>query len=193
MPWEKNFDVDMTLTRAMHAFWAHGFEATSIQDLVRATGVNRASLYATYGGKREIFVAALKKYDGSVRRQMLEQYAEALGPKAAIKGVFDKFIDQSLSPGANWGCFITNTALELAAHDAEVAALVNEAQDEIEEFFRERIEAGQASGEINPNGDAAQLARQTLATLLGLLVLIRSRPNPAFLSTVRDGALAVLS
>ena len=60
MPWEKRFDVGETLTRAMHAFWTRGYEATSMQDLVAATGVNRASLYATYGDKRALFTAAVE-------------------------------------------------------------------------------------------------------------------------------------
>lgn len=192
MPWEKNFEIGPTLTQAMNLFWARGFEATSIQDLVRVTGVNRASLYATYGDKREIFLAALRKYDTEVRCKMLRQFAEVLDPADAIRGVFDKFIDQSATQDGNWGCFLTNTSLELAAHDPEIAALVNAAQDEMEAYFFRMIQAGQETGEFNAALDAAMLARQTLTTLLGLLVLIRSRPDRVFLKAVRDGALSRL-
>lgn len=192
MPWEKNFDVDATLTKAMQAFWAHGYEATSMQDLVDATGINRASIYATYGDKRALFLRALRKYDVDVRRRMLEQLGASTAPAEAIATVFDRFIDQTSVPQGNWGCFIVNTALELAAHDSEIAELVNAAQDDIEAFFLAMIRKGQQQGEFAPGREAAQLARQALAAMLGMLVMIRSRPDAKALTTLRDGVLKSL-
>lgn len=192
MPWEKNFDVDATLTKAMQAFWAHGYEATSMQDLVDATGINRASIYATYGDKRALFLRALRKYDVDVRRRMLEQLGASTAPTEAIATVFDRFIDQTSVPQGNWGCFIVNTALELAAHDSEIAELVNAAQDDIEAFFLAMIRKGQQQGEFAPDRDAAPLARQALAAMLGMLVMIRSRPDAEALTTIRDGVLKSL-
>lgn len=193
MPWEKQFDVDETLTRAMQAFWTRGFEATSLQDLVAATGVNRASLYATYGDKRELFLAALKKYDGEVRGRMLALLGATLEPAEAISAVFDKFIDRIRSADTNWGCFLVNSALELAPHDAEIADLVNVAQDEIEAFFQAMIRKGQASGQFRPDLDAPAQAHQALAALLGMLVVIRSRPDRKYLVAIRDGVLKSLT
>ena len=193
MPWEKNFDIDATLTRAMQTFWAHGYEATSMQDLVAATGVNRASIYATYGDKRALFLTALRKYDGEIRRRMLTELAETKTPAEAIAAVFDKFISQTSVPQGNWGCFLVNTALELAAHDGEIAELVNAAHDEIEAFFLAMIRKGQQSGEFAADRDAKALAHQALASLLGMLVMIRSRPREEFLTAVRDGFLNSLT
>lgn len=193
MPWEKRFDVDEVLTRAMQTFWSHGFEATSMQNLVDATGVNRASLYATYGDKRELFLASLRKYDGEVRRRMLADLAHAATAAQAIAGLFDKFIGQAREPHGNWGCFMVNSALELAAHDHEIAEMVNAAQDEIEAFFLAMIRKGQQSGEFNPQIDAGQAAHHALAAMLGLLVMIRSRPEEDYLCGVRDGVLNSLT
>ena len=193
MPWEKNFDIDATLTRAMQTFWAHGYEATSMQDLVAATGVNRASIYATYGDKRALFLTALRKSDGETRRRMLAELAETKTPAEAIAAVFDKFISQTSVPQGNWGCFLVNTALELAAHDGEIAELVNAAHDEIEAFFLAMIRKGQQSGAFAADRDAEALAHQALASLLGMLVMIRSRPREEFLTAVRDGFLNSLT
>lgn len=192
MPWEKNFDVEQALNRAMQTFWARGYEATSIQDLVNATGVNRASLYATYGDKREIFLASLKKYDSSVRKKMLSELSNADRPREAIEAVFDKFISQSSNANANWGCLITNTALELAAHDAEIARFVNAAQDDMARFFEGMIERGKIAGQIDAQVDAGQLARMILAILLGLLVMLRSRPDANYLNEIKSSALSLL-
>jgi TetR/AcrR family transcriptional repressor of nem operon len=193
MPWEKNFDVDATLTKAMQAFWAHGYEATSMQDLVTATGINRASIYATYGDKRALFLSALKKYDVDVRRRMFEQLGASAPPIEAIATVFDRFIDQTDVPHGNWGCFIVNTALELAAHDSEIAELVNAAQDDIEAFFLAMIRKGQQAGEFAVGKDAKALARQALASMLGMLVMIRSRPDAEALRSIRNGVLKSLT
>src|SRR3546814_9370 len=193
MAWEKRFDVDEVLTLAMQTFWSHGFEATSMQNLVDATGVNRASLYATYGDKRELFLASLRKYDGEVRRRMLADLAVADTAAQAIAGLFDKFIAQAREPQGNWGCFMVNSALELAAHDGAIAELVNAAQDEIEAFFLAMIRKGQQSGEFNPQIDAGQAAHHALAAMLGLLVMIRSRPEEDYLGGVRDGVLNSLT
>ena len=58
----RSFDPDKVLDRAMHAFLARGFEATSIEDLVVCTGINRASLYGAFGDKRDLFLKALQLY-----------------------------------------------------------------------------------------------------------------------------------
>lgn len=163
-----------------------------MQDLVTATGVNRASLYGTYGDKRDLFLTALRKYDGEIRRSMLAELAKTKTPSAAIAAVFDRFIAQANQHQGNWGCFLVNTALELAAHDEDIAALVNAAQDEIEEFFLEMIRNGQKAGEFRAAADANQMAHHGLASLLGLLVMIRSRPKEGYLNAVRDAVLKSL-
>lgn len=192
MPWEKQFNIDETLTCAMQAFWARGYEATSMRDLVDATGVNRASLYATYGDKRALFLSAFRKYDEEVRERTLGELSQSLAPADAIRAIFDKFIGQTRLPQGNWGCFMVNTTLELTAHDPEIARMVNRAQDGIEAFFLMVIRKGQACGDFDPTGDAQGLARQTLAAFLGFLVMLRSRPDAAYLHAVRDGVLASL-
>lgn len=124
---------------------------------------------------------------------MLAELAETKSPSEAIAAVFDKFIGQTSLPQGNWGCFLVNTALELAGHDGEIAELVNSAQDEIEAFFLAMIRKGQQSGDFNAMIDEKPLAHQALAALLGMLVMIRSRPKEEFLTAVRDGVLKSLT
>ena len=68
MPWEKSFDTEEALGKAMAAFWARGYEATSMQDLVDCMGIGRGSIYAAFGDKRRLFMRALALYDDRHRR-----------------------------------------------------------------------------------------------------------------------------
>lgn len=99
MPWEKSYDETDVLEAAMRAFWAHGFKATSIADLVAGTGLNRGSLYAGFGNKRDIFLLALQHYDRRYRMEVFEDLRRGKDPKEAIFAAFD-LADQGKSDTA---------------------------------------------------------------------------------------------
>lgn len=190
MPWQKQFDVEVALERAMDVFWNRGYEATSIQDLVEHMGVRRASLYATWSDKHALFLAALRRYDRTMRRERLARLEERCGPREAIRELFEAFASGATPRrGARRGCFLTNTALELSAHDRRVARIVAHSQQEIEAFFCRSIEKGQAAGEIAASVDPARTASGLLASLIGIAVLARSRPERSLLTHVVDDAL----
>ncbi len=189
MPWEKNFNVTEVLDKAMQTFWACGYEATSMQDLVDCTGVNRGSLYATYGDKRSLFLAALRLYDQTVRRRLLAEVEARFGPREAIRRLFLAVIADVSEAGGNRGCFLTNTALELAPHDPEIGRIVAQGQQEIEAFFARMIEQGRALGEIPAAVAPAETARGLLASFIGLVVLARSRPEKALLEGIVEEAI----
>lgn len=186
MPWRKRFDRETVLETAMAAFWAHGFEATSVADLVAATGVNRASLYDTYGDKRSLFLAALGTYADRHRRALAE-FAATLAPRAALRAPFEALVAQAEGGSPGSGCFLTNSALERAAHDPEVRRIVADAQAATEAFFARTIAAAGAAADVET------AARGMLAALLGVAVLARSRPDPAVLRGAVEGALAALA
>jgi TetR/AcrR family transcriptional repressor of nem operon len=189
MPWEKQFDVEEVLDRAMRAFWSRGYEATSMQALVDTTGINRASLYATYGDKHALFLAALRMYDDTLRQRRLADLESRYGPREAIRQLFLAFTSKVSEKGGNRGCFLTNTALELAAHDPEAAKIVADSQKEIEAFFARMIRKGKAQGEIAPHVKPTEAASGLLASLIGVAVLTRSRPERTLLQAIVDDAL----
>lgn len=188
MPWEKQFDKQAALDKALQAFWARGYEATSMQDLVDCMGVNRGSLYATYGDKRALFLSALRSYD-QARRRMLAGFEARHSPRDAIRRVFLAFIEQVPEKGGSRGCFMTNTALELAARDPEIRKIVAAAQEDVEAFFARMIRKGKASGDVAADVKVAETARGLLASLLGVLVLVRSRPDKSLLHAIMTEAM----
>jgi len=192
MPWEKTFDTDEALGKAMQAFWAHGYEATSIQDLLQTMGLNRGSLYATFGDKRSLFIRALRHYDAVHRQAWVTALAETGSPRKAITGAFEDVIAAVLETGSRDGCLLINTALELSPHDPEIRGIVGHGLAEMEAFFREMIESGQASGEIARTVAPADTARALLGLFIGLRVLSRSRPEEPLLRSIANQAKALL-
>lgn len=192
MPLEKQFNVDDALNRAVAAFWAHGYEATSVRDLLDCMGINRGSLYATFGDKRSLFLQALRRYDAIHREAWTGALAKSRSPRAAILAAFDGVIAATLDSGSRDGCLLVNTALELSPHDEEVAGIVRQGLTGMEAFFREMLELGQRRDEIRPGLDAAESAGQLLTLLIGLRVLSRSRPEEPLLRSVASQAADIL-
>lgn len=188
----KQFDEAEALEKAMDAFWSRGFEATSVQDLVDRMGINRGSLYATFGDKRALFRRAMERYDAEHRARRLNALAKTHPPRKAIEAFFEAAVEESLGDRERRGCFITNTALELKSHDAKTARTVAKSLAAIEAGFRRLIARAQARGEIDPERDARALAAFLLGCLLGIRVLARVRPQPRLLRGVAETALAAL-
>ena len=155
-------------------------------------GINRGSLYATFGDKHNLFVAALRRYDDRHRAAWVAGLARSATAREAILGTFEGAIAAVLEQGARDGCLLVNTALELSPHDAEVAEVVAQGLSEMEGFFRAMIERGQAAGEIAAGRDAAETARALLSLFIGLRVLSRSRPEAPLLRSIARQAAALL-
>ena len=127
MPWEKSFDEELALDKAMQVFWAKGFEPASIADLLAGTGLNRGSLYNAFGSKRQLFLRALAKYDQARRRPLLASLEALDDPVRAIHEFFDAIVAETVEDQQHKGCFLFNTALEIASHDEQVNAIVTNA------------------------------------------------------------------
>lgn len=192
MPWEKNFDANEALTKAMHAFWSRGYEATSISDLVESMGINRGSLYATFGDKRSLFIQSLRQYSAVHLHDWVAALTEAHGPREAIIAAFERAVATAVEDGSRDGCLVINTALELSPHDEEVSEFVDNCLVEMETFFRDRIEQGQAAGEIPGHVAPVDTARALLGLFVAIRVFSRSRPKGPLLRSLANQAEAML-
>ena len=193
MPRKKQFGVDDVMYKAMVAFWDHGYKATSLQDLVECMGINRASLYDTFGDKYTLFIETLHSYKIIYLKPFFAERMKAYSPRQAILGLFHEVSARVLKGEERNGCFVINTALELSPHDERVAKIVNQSFAHIERnFFRKLIEQGQASGEISRSVVPVTTARALLSQFIGLRVLSRSRPEKALLQSISNQVEALL-
>jgi TetR/AcrR family transcriptional repressor of nem operon len=180
--------LDLTTQR----FWSKGYEATSMRDLADSTGVTTASLYNAFGDKRALYRLVLDRYV----RLALTACAEIFGGEGpavgALERYFDALIEEALADALQKGCFVVNTALEVAPHDADFRDLVTNVFDQIEKYLRDCIVSGQSDGTIRTKLPAADLARLFLGATLGIRVLARTNSNRELLAGVVRPLFALL-
>lgn len=177
----------------MKAFWKRGYEATSLNDLLDCMEIQRASLYNAFGDKHSLFLETLRRYDVVCRRADVARRMQLPSPRQAILGLFQDAVTEVVKHGSRNGCFLINTALELAPHDPEVGKIVSEAFIHMEQkFFRKMIEKGRAMGEIDKSVVPTSTARALLSLLIGLFVLSRSRPEKLLLESIAKQAEGLL-
>ena len=188
----REFDADSVLESATRVFWTRGFDNTSLDDLCEATGLNRSSLYAAFGAKRDLYLSALARYeDGSSAR-----IAAALDGKPIRKGVkafLDALIDSIVAGPGRRGCFIGNCAAEMARLDRGAAARVRRSLARIEAAFRDGLAGAQARGELPPGSNSAVLARFLTASIQGLRLVGKANPNRAALNDIARTILRCLT
>ena len=189
---QKEFDQSDVLLKAMQAFWRRGYEATSVQDLVEATGINRGSMYDTFGDKRGLFQAAVDFYISNVSAKRLSKMLETESPLVAIRTYFEDLISFSVGDGRKLGCLITNSVVELAPHDPTIGKILRGSFARVEDVFHQTLLRAQDKGEIPSQIDARAIARFMTATANGIRVFARADADSETLRDVVNSALSVI-
>lgn len=187
----KEFDPDAALQAALELFRQRGYEATSMADLVDHLGIGRASIYATFGNKHELYLKALDRYcDVADLRVLTELSAD--GPALpAVRALVRRFATEATTDEQRLlGCLVTNTAAELAAHDPQAARRVERSWEHIETVLHSALTRARAAGELPAGRDPRTLARLLLVLMQGMRVVGKASPDSA---RVRDAAEQVLA
>lgn len=170
----KVFDEETVLNKAVNLFWEKGYNGTSAQDLVDELGISRSSLYDTYGDKYQLFKDSLLQYRKKFAGSMIQMIDNSDDFEKAIKDIFQYVVTESLQEKFSKGCFIVNSAIELAPHNSEIAKIVNANMQDIEDALCRAIKKGQEVGQFSKNHSARSLARFIFNTISGLRVASKS-------------------
>lgn len=176
----------------MNLFWCKGYEAASVNDLVKVMGVHRGSLYAAFGDKHALFLAAVKHYVSSV---VARHMSLLRGPRRGLDSIhafFDDIVDFSISDTRSRGCFVTNSAAELAAHDKAVADVLRDSLERLENAFLQSLLQARESGAVSGDRDPVVQARYLTSSLHGLRVTAKLHPDRSYLNDVVDSIMASL-
>ncbi|MFE0629376.1 TetR/AcrR family transcriptional regulator [Streptomyces sp. NPDC058864] len=190
----KEFDPDAVLQSALELFWRLGYEATSMADLVEHLGIGRASIYATFGSKHDLYLKALDRYVEMRDPPVIEQLSQPGPALPAVRAVVRRFAAEATSPEVRLtGCFVTNTAAELAPHDHAAARRVEISWEHVETTLYSALVRAQAQGELAEDRDPRALARLLLVLMQGMRVVGKASNDPARVQSAAEQALALLA
>ena len=193
MPRKREFDETEILTKAMELFWRKGYHATSIQDLVDHLGVNRASLYNTFGGKHELFEQAFEQYRSTNKQAILSFLNEQKSVVEGLRALFRTSVTQSVVDSEQKGCFVVNTTTELVPGDEVIRKKLNENRATFEKIFRDQLRKAAERGEISSENDFDALASMLFCYYNGLKVVTKLESDEQALNASVDAMLSAIS
>ncbi len=188
----REFSPADALEKSMQVFWQRGYGDTSIDDLVDATGVSRYGLYAEFGSKRGLFLAALDHYAELVGRRFLSAVEQSDASLGEIRRYFRTFIEMADQPIGRMGCLMCNTATEVVPHDKKVAAKYAEFRERMTQAFRNALINARKRNEVSSRLDVERAADFLTGTAQGLAVMMRARAGNHAIANVVAVALATL-
>jgi TetR/AcrR family transcriptional repressor of nem operon len=188
---QKEFDTEEALQKAMEVFWSRGYEASSIEDLVRHMGVNRQSIYDTFGDKHALYLKALDRYREVENRKLFELF-ERGSVKKALRQLFTGGVEGLLCDKERRGCFMGNAMSELAGRCKETAARSCSNMAAMEEAFYAALMRGRKEGELKGVREPRAVARFLYSSLQGLTLMAKAKPDRKTLEDVVNVTLSVL-
>lgn len=174
--------------RVRDSFWEGGFAGTSLDTLAAAAGVNRPTLYASFGDKRGMFLAAIEEFAGEMRPRI----GEALrlpNLRDALQGYYAAVIDRYVSGKSPRGCLVFCTASVEATQDPEIRRAVKRVLAELDAALTARLELALRAGELGSALEPAALAQLLAATQHSLALRARAGETRAQLSSLADHAV----
>jgi AcrR family transcriptional regulator len=185
------YDPQVALARAADVFWKAGYAGTSLDDLVEATGMNRPSLYAAFGDKRDLYLKTLEHYRDESRALARAALADDPPLRVLLKRFYDKALELYLTDGPR-GCYSIGTAATVAAVDDGVRAFLADSMRTTDSFLTHQIGKARERGELAPGADPAALGYLATATLHTLAIRARAGLPRKELNALVDAAIDVI-
>ncbi len=187
----RSFDRNQALDAAVLVFWDKGYDGSSIADLTHAMGINRPSLYATFGNKRDLFIQAIDRYAATHGNRAFSAFRLEPDNRNAIEHFFDASIECALADGTPRGCLINTVAIEAAENDAEL-------RNKLADMFTHTDAAIARHLAANRDADAPQLhdpeelARMAHSVTHSIMTRARAGASRPELSQIAESFMAVL-
>ena len=186
------YDPEMALARAAATFWKAGYAGTSLDDLSEATGMNRPSLYAAFGDKRDLYLKTLDHYRGESRALTAKAVAGDPPLRVFLQRFYAGALDLYYVGDDPRGCYTIGTAATVALVDADVREFLAQSMRNADSFLKSRIEKARERGEIARDADATALAYLATAILHTLAIRSRAGIPRKQLNALVDAAINVI-
>jgi TetR/AcrR family transcriptional repressor of nem operon len=174
MPDVKHFDRDTVLDTVVHLIWRQGIVATGVQDIVTVTGLSRSSLYATFGGKQDLYRTALSRYIARHSQPAFDRLASDGRGLPAVTDFFTRLIrTRCFGEYARWGCMISNAHAGVENDDSVVRQILRDHHTKLRAAMHAALLAAKDRAQLRPDLDPNTTADQL--ALLAYGVNLRSR------------------
>lgn len=193
MPKEVLFNEETVLQKATALFWHKGYNGTSMDDLTKATGLSRSSLYNSFGDKHRLFMRCLHYYLSSQQQSLMQAVAVTSSPLKKIKIAFKYMVEVILRDEKRDGCLMVNSTAELSNVDEEVGVLALQNMEGMEHLFQQWVKEAQQQGEMSKTFTPQAIARHLFNTYSGLRISGQAKPDKRSLDDIVKVALSVLA
>lgn len=180
----REFDTTEALGKATEVFWLKGYEATSLNDLIQAMGISKSSFYETYGSKQSLFLSSIDHYATTALKDMVLTLESDMPGREAIAQVFVHTANRFITHTTPMGCFLSNSAAELAPDCEPAKEKVVGYFQRAEEAFTSAVTRGQKEGTISSDHDARALGRFLVSSMNGLQVVGKANQDEATLKDI---------
>ncbi len=187
----RSFDVDEAVDQALALFWSRGYEGTSLTDLTLAMGINRPSFYAAFGSKEELFHRALARYVDRLGARIFPP-GKPRTVREVIGDLFRVYSTGAEDPSLPRGCMLVQGALVCSDEGRPLRELLAQRRKDLERALLQRLERGQAEGELPAETDPSELARYVMAVCFGMSVLSTGGASREDLASVARQAMTVV-
>ncbi|NUP08478.1 MAG: TetR/AcrR family transcriptional regulator [Polyangiaceae bacterium] len=188
----REFDETEVLDKALDVFWSKGYEAASVQDLVDATGLGRASLYGAFGDKEQLFKRVLGHYIERVGGALAELEAEPSTVRA-LERLFGAWVSTTCPKSGPRGCFLVLSGTSCEGREAWARGLLEQSMKQTEALLERLLRRGQEAGELRVDRDPAATARILVVMLQGVATAARAGWSREKLKSVTGDVLSNLA
>lgn len=188
----RRFDEAQVLHNAREQFWNRGYTATSMDDLMAATGLGKGSLYGAFGDKRQLFLRTLDDY----RNEQLDGVRQILtGPGTGLERL-ELLLDGAArgygDDASRRGCFLVSSTSELHGRESEVVSRARVTYQEIQDLLTACVEDAQREGDLATDASPHEVATLLLAVLQGIEFLAKTDMDASALVQIGRSALSNL-
>ncbi len=168
------FDPELALVSAMQLFWRKGYDATSLHDLLKVTGLSKSSFYQAFGSKHALFECSIDHYRNDMVCDLQTMLAKADTGRGFIEQLFFTIAAETKGKNARRGCLIMNTASEFAQTDPVISKLVKQGTKAFTEIFEAAVVRAQKEGNVSDDSDSKILAAYLVTSMSGLKTQVKA-------------------
>jgi len=175
----------------MELFWLRGYEGAGLSELLGHMGISRQSLYGAFGSKRGLFLRVIDHYRATQLAEALALVEREGSPLENVRDVV-RFFERLAADHSSRGCLVANALVELGPHDPEIANVLGDSLDLLEEGIARALAEAQRRGELSAQRTPRQLAKAVVNSILGLTVIGRLPARRSSLAETYEGTMALL-